>query len=172
MGQLDELLGALARIARGPERVDICIQPELNFASSPEDRARPQTALVPVASLADRRWAGLLDAIFLALTCAGFVGLFHSLGGQLTVFALINVVNFFAVYQLGFAAGQHTDHQVLHIRLVVGVVWAIFVDIVCLVVGLVIPSTSPFWTVARSRPLRSSISNLISAMRGKSLPSS
>jgi uncharacterized RDD family membrane protein YckC len=70
--------------SRAAERVDICIQPELNFASTPQDRARPQTALVPVASLADRRWAGLLDAIFLALTCAGFVGLFRSLGGELT----------------------------------------------------------------------------------------
>ena len=71
--------------SRAHERVDICIQPELNFSSSPEDRARPQTALVPVASLAERRWAGFLDGLFLALTCAGFVGLFHSLGGRLTL---------------------------------------------------------------------------------------
>ena len=69
---------------RLPERVDICVQPELNFSSSPEDRARPQTALVPVASLGERRWAAFLDALFLALTCAGFLGLFHSLGGRLT----------------------------------------------------------------------------------------
>jgi uncharacterized RDD family membrane protein YckC len=68
---------------RQAERVDICIQPELEFPSSPDDRARPQTALVPVASLAERRWAGLLDALFLGLTCAGFLGLFRSLGGQI-----------------------------------------------------------------------------------------
>ena len=67
------------------ERLDICIQPELNFASSPDDRARPQTALVPVATLAERRWAGILDALFLGLTCAGFMGLFRSLGGQMTL---------------------------------------------------------------------------------------
>jgi uncharacterized RDD family membrane protein YckC len=67
------------------ERLDICIQPELNFSSSPDDRARPQTALVPVATLAQRRWAGILDALFLALTCAGFMSLFRSLGGQLTL---------------------------------------------------------------------------------------
>ena len=70
---------------RAHERVDICIQPELNFSSSPEDRARPQTALVPVASLRDRRKAGIVDGLFLALTCAGFAGLFHSLGGRLTL---------------------------------------------------------------------------------------
>jgi uncharacterized RDD family membrane protein YckC len=70
---------------RQTERLDICIQPELNFASSPDDRARPQTALVPVASLAARRWAGIIDALFLGLTCAGFMGLFRSLGGQMTL---------------------------------------------------------------------------------------
>jgi uncharacterized RDD family membrane protein YckC len=71
--------------SRTTERLDICIQPELNFASSPDDRARPQTALVPVATLAERRWAGILDALFLGLTCAGFMGLFRSLGGQITL---------------------------------------------------------------------------------------
>ncbi len=70
---------------RRAERLDICIQPELKFASSPDDRARPQTALVPVATLAERRWAGILDALFLGLTCAGFMGLFRSLGGQFTL---------------------------------------------------------------------------------------
>jgi len=70
---------------RSIERVEICIQPELNFSSSPDERARPQTALVPVASLAERRWAGIIDAIFLGLTCAGFMGLFRSLGGQITL---------------------------------------------------------------------------------------
>jgi len=68
---------------RTNERVEICIQPELDFASAPDDRAHPQTALVPVATLADRRIAGALDLLFLGLTCAGFIGLFRSLGGQL-----------------------------------------------------------------------------------------
>jgi uncharacterized RDD family membrane protein YckC len=68
---------------RQTERMEICIQPEFDFASSPDDRAHPQTALVPVASISDRRWAGILDALFLGLTCAGFFGLFRSLGGEM-----------------------------------------------------------------------------------------
>jgi uncharacterized RDD family membrane protein YckC len=74
-----------AQRQRSTERLDICIQPELDFSSSASDRARPQTALVPVASLAERRWAGILDALFLGLTCAGFVSMFRSLGGQMTL---------------------------------------------------------------------------------------
>ncbi len=88
--------------SRTPERLDICIQPELKFASSADDRARPQTALVPVASLSDRRWAGLLDGVFLGLTCAGFVGLFHSLGGQLT-FAKTDAIVYLSVAYLFYA---------------------------------------------------------------------
>lgn len=73
------------RSARQAERVEICIQPELDFSSAPDDRAHPQNLLVPVAPLVERRWAGALDAIFLGLTCAGFLGLFRSLGGQITL---------------------------------------------------------------------------------------
>jgi uncharacterized RDD family membrane protein YckC len=90
------------RAARAAERVDICIQPELNFASSPEDRARPQTALVPVAPLADRRWAAFLDSIFLALTCLSLVGLFHWAGGQLTL-AKTDAMVYLTVAYLFFA---------------------------------------------------------------------
>jgi uncharacterized RDD family membrane protein YckC len=74
-----------AQRQRSAERVEICIQPELNFSSSPDDRARPQTALVPVATLAERRWAGILDALFLGITCVGFMSMFRSLGGQMTL---------------------------------------------------------------------------------------
>ena len=93
---------------RQTERFDICIQPELDFASSPDDRARPQTALVPVASLAERRWAGALDALFLGLTCAGFLGLFRSLGGQIMLEKMDAIVYlsvaflFYAVYFILF----------------------------------------------------------------------
>ncbi len=69
---------------RPPERVEICIQAELDFACAPGDPACPQSPLVPVASLAERRFAGALDATFIGITCGGFLGLFRSLGGQLT----------------------------------------------------------------------------------------
>jgi len=83
------------------ERVEINIQPELDFTSFPDDRAHPQTALVPVASLAERRHAGALDVLFLALTYAGFLGLFRSLGGQLVmekVDAIVYVATFYLFY--------------------------------------------------------------------------
>jgi uncharacterized RDD family membrane protein YckC len=70
---------------RQNERVEIRIQPELDFASTPYDRAHPQTALVPVAGLGRRRWAGVVDALFLGLTCAGFLALFRSLGGEISL---------------------------------------------------------------------------------------
>ena len=56
---------------RHNERMEIHIQPELDFSRFPDDRAHPQTALVPVATLAERRWAGLLDALFPELDVRG-----------------------------------------------------------------------------------------------------
>jgi uncharacterized RDD family membrane protein YckC len=91
---------------RQNERVEIRIQSELDFSAAADDRARPQTALVPVARLAQRRWAGLIDTLFLALTCAGFLGLFRSLGGEITfdrTTALISVVVLYLFYGLYFA---------------------------------------------------------------------
>ncbi len=87
---------------RHVERMEIHIQPELDFSSFPDDRAHPQTALVPVATLAERRWAGLLDALFLSLTCAGFLGLFQSLGGQV-LFEKMDAIVSFAVLYLFYA---------------------------------------------------------------------
>jgi uncharacterized RDD family membrane protein YckC len=88
----------IAERQRQPERVEIRVQPELDFSASPDDRAHPQTALVPVASLDERRWAGALDAVFLAFTCAGFLGLFRSLGGEITVGKMDVVVYVLAAY--------------------------------------------------------------------------
>jgi uncharacterized RDD family membrane protein YckC len=115
-----------AQRSRASDRVDICIQPELKFSSSPEDRARPQTALVPVAALGERRWAGFLDGLFLALTCAGFLGLFHSLGGQLTfaktdaIVYLTVAYLFYAVYFFLFTvlAGATPGMQLLNLTVV------------------------------------------------------
>lgn len=70
---------------RQNERVEIRVQSELDFASAPYDRARPQNALVPVADLGRRRWAAFIDVLFLGLTCAGFLALFRSLGGEITL---------------------------------------------------------------------------------------
>jgi uncharacterized RDD family membrane protein YckC len=89
---------------RPNERVEIRVQSELDFSAAPDDRAHPQTALVPVATLSQRRWAGAIDLIFLAFTCAGFLGLFRSLGGQITldktnaVIYLVVAYLFYALY--------------------------------------------------------------------------
>ena len=90
---------------RQTERMEIRIQPELDFSTSHHDRAHPQTALVPVADLADRRAAGMLDALFLALTAAGFLGLFRSLGGQILfekVDAIVYLTAFYLLYSQYF----------------------------------------------------------------------
>jgi uncharacterized RDD family membrane protein YckC len=91
---------------RAAERVEICVQPELDFADGPDDRARPQTALVPVASCAERGWTGVVDAFFLGLTLAGFLGLFRSLGGQIVVDkadAVVYLIVGYLFYALYFA---------------------------------------------------------------------
>jgi uncharacterized RDD family membrane protein YckC len=71
--------------SRNSEHMEIRIQPEFDFAHTADDRIHPQTALVPVASLAERQWAGVLDLLFLGITCGGFLALFRSLGGQITL---------------------------------------------------------------------------------------
>jgi len=108
------------------ERVEIRIQSELDFLATADDRARPQTALVPVASLAQRRWAGLLDTLFLGLTCAGFLGLFRSLGGQIAfdrTTGLIYLVILYLFYGLYFSlfttlAGATPGMQLVNLSVV------------------------------------------------------
>ena len=85
---------------RQPERMEIQIQPELDFSSALDDGAHPQTALVPVANLSARRQAGTLDAIFLALTYAGFLGLFRSLGGHIAFEKMDGIVYLTCFYLL------------------------------------------------------------------------
>jgi uncharacterized RDD family membrane protein YckC len=97
---------ARAARLRASESVEISVQPELDFNFSRDDRSRPQTALVPVASIEDRRWAGLLDAVFLLATFAGFLGLFRSLGGDILlhkVDAPVYLGAFFLLYAQYFA---------------------------------------------------------------------
>jgi len=71
--------------ARQTERMDIHVQPELDFSAAAHERSRPQTALVPVATLEERLSASAIDAMFLAITCVGFAGLFRSLGGEIAI---------------------------------------------------------------------------------------
>jgi uncharacterized RDD family membrane protein YckC len=75
--------------AQGIERVEIAVsQPE---SDSDSGEARPNTAsagtgsVIPVAPLANRRHAALIDALLLLLAYAGFLGMFHAFGGRLTV---------------------------------------------------------------------------------------
>jgi uncharacterized RDD family membrane protein YckC len=87
--------------ARQAVRVDISApQTELEFAS-PDHRFRPQSALVPVADLGERRMAGLIDTAILTTVYAGFLVLFHSLGGQLAFDRMDSIVYaaaFFLLY--------------------------------------------------------------------------
>ena len=91
--------------SRQTERMEIRIQPELDFSNFPDDRAHPQTALVPVAELGERRLAGALDAIFLIVAFAGFLGIFRSFQGEITfakVDAIVCGTVFFLLYALYF----------------------------------------------------------------------
>lgn len=98
----------LARL-RPSERVDICVQPKLDFSAAAGERSHPQTALVPVATLAERRNAALIDIACILLTGAGFAGLFvglmRSMGWEIVVDridALMCVPVLFLVYALYF----------------------------------------------------------------------
>jgi uncharacterized RDD family membrane protein YckC len=66
------------------ETMEILIQPELDFSTAARDRARPQNALIPVSTFAERFWAIVIDSAFLAITLVGFVAVFRSLGGELS----------------------------------------------------------------------------------------
>ncbi len=92
--------------ARATERVEISVaQPALDFAAN-NQRAHPQSALVPVASLVERRRAGFLDAAFLFVVYGGFLALFHSLGGNLSFDKVglgVYAATFFLLYAVYFA---------------------------------------------------------------------
>jgi uncharacterized RDD family membrane protein YckC len=57
---------------------------------------------VPVASLRHRQRAAALDALFIGLTSAGFLGLFHALGGQIA-FDKMDLVVYGAVLYLFYS---------------------------------------------------------------------
>ena len=78
----------LARL-RPVERLEISVQPELDFSAAAGERAHPQTALVPVATLAERRNAAAVDILLILLTLGAFAGLFvgliRSMGGEMVL---------------------------------------------------------------------------------------
>lgn len=83
----------------------VAIQPEFDFAPA-EGEERPQAQLVPVAELADRRAAGLLDAAFVAAAYLGFLVVFSSLGGKISFGKMELVlfgITFFLFYVQYFA---------------------------------------------------------------------
>lgn len=92
--------------SREAEKVEICIQSELDFSPVAGDRAHPQCPLVPVAEIPERRAAAAIDALFLGLTCAGFAVLFRSLGGQVSfakMDAIVCVLVLSLFYELYFS---------------------------------------------------------------------
>jgi uncharacterized RDD family membrane protein YckC len=75
--------------AHGVERMEIAVtQPDLDQSARelhPGVAKAGEDDVIPVASLQDRRTAGILDALFLLLAYAGFLALFRAFGGRLIV---------------------------------------------------------------------------------------
>ncbi len=91
------------------ERIEVSMmQPEFDFVLAPpdeEDHIHPHAPLVPVAEIRERRIAGMLDSVFLALSYTGFLILFRALGGQLSIGrqeAVVYAVTLFILYALYF----------------------------------------------------------------------
>jgi uncharacterized RDD family membrane protein YckC len=71
-----------------------------------ERRSSGSTGLYPVASLASRRIAGIIDALCLLFACGAFLALFSSVGGQFTLSkmsAAVYLAIFAVVYLQYFA---------------------------------------------------------------------
>jgi len=89
--------------------IDVSLPPaaEQGFGPTPATDVRSeQTGLYPVASIDERRIAGLIDAGCLLFAYGGFLTLFGSLGGQFTVSKLsaaVCVATFVIVYLQYFA---------------------------------------------------------------------
>jgi uncharacterized RDD family membrane protein YckC len=89
--------------------IDVSLPPagEQGFDQAPSRDARyEQTGLYPVASIDERRIAGLIDAGCLLFAYGGFLTLFGSLGGQFTfskLSAAVCIATFVAVYLQYFA---------------------------------------------------------------------
>ncbi len=95
----------IARI-RPTQRVEIHVsQPQLDFSVVETYRVHPAASSFPVAELATRRFAGLLDASAILGVFLGFLAMFRSLGGQLGFLKInfaIYAIIFFLIYILYF----------------------------------------------------------------------
>jgi uncharacterized RDD family membrane protein YckC len=105
---------AIGRIASRPHTadgrmmIDVSKSPDADASSDEagELTERAHAGLYPVASLKDRQLAGIIDAAFLLFAFGGFVALFGSLGGQLTLSkmsAAVYLASFAVVYFQYFA---------------------------------------------------------------------
>jgi len=132
----------LDRPNRPPEsdRMDIDVaQPALNFSASPHADASPgnavhrhaesplsESAVLPVASLAQRRRAALLDAALLLFSYGGFLSLFAALGGRFALskpdvaVVAATVALFYALYValFTFFGGSTPGMMLTHLRVV------------------------------------------------------
>lgn len=95
----------IARI-RPTQHVEIHVsQPQLDFSVVETSRLHPAASSLPVAELASRRLAGLLDAAAVFAVFVGFLAMFRSLGGQLEFLKInfaIYAAIFFLIYILYF----------------------------------------------------------------------
>lgn len=101
---------AIGRIASKPHTADgrmmIDVSDPADAGTSQEEvgeeMERAHTGLYPVASLGDRQLAGIIDAACLLFAFGGFVALFGSLGGQLTLSKMSAAVYLAAVSVMYF----------------------------------------------------------------------
>lgn len=96
---------AAERPTDGRMMIDVSMPGDTESAPR-ETEERRATGLYPVASLASRRIAGIIDAVCLLFACGAFLALFSSVGGQFTLSkmsAAVYVAIFAVVYLQYFA---------------------------------------------------------------------
>jgi uncharacterized RDD family membrane protein YckC/ribosomal protein L40E len=96
---------AAERPVDGRMVIDVSMPEDAESARS-ETEERRTTGLYPVAPLASRRIAGIIDAVCLLFACGAFLALFSSVGGQFTLSkmsAAVYMAIFAVVYLQYFA---------------------------------------------------------------------
>ena len=94
---------------KSPMEIDVSLRPESETTASGSpviEEISTQNGLYPVASIYDRRIAGVVDLCCLLFAYGGFLGLFGSLGGHFTLSRLsaaVCLAAFSAVYLQYFA---------------------------------------------------------------------